>query len=323
MKGFKFSAKSKKKLRVLKLLLISLIFVGIAASIAVIGCNYIENRNFKETFYSVSSLKVNNKIRVIQISDLHSCTYGAENQKLIDRIQKLQPDLIVYTGDVLDSRAASSQPVVALCKALAEVAPSYYIYGNNEVERIYGESLTQDVLDKKFGFTDETRDPQQLLQAEDAFAAELEAVGVHVLKNRTETVTVGSTQVDIFGVLTSNPSAFWSYGGTNYDEYIYQNENHLKLMAIHEPTVFEEYAPDSWGDLMLAGHTHGGIVQVPVLGPLYTHDGGLLPQRSGRYAYGRFDVAGRPLIVSGGLENSNLLRINNRPELVIVDINKF
>ena len=35
------------------------------------------------------------------------------------------------------------------------------------------------------------------------------------------------------------------------------------------------------------------------------------------------DVQGRPLIVSSGLENSNILRINNQPEIVIVDINKF
>ena len=48
---------------VLLIFIISLIFIGIAASITILGCNYLENQNFKETFYSVSSLKVNNKIR--------------------------------------------------------------------------------------------------------------------------------------------------------------------------------------------------------------------------------------------------------------------
>ena len=81
--------KANKKLRVLKLFIISLIFVGIAASIAVVGLNYIENRNFKETFYCVSSMKVNNKIRVVQISDLHNCTFGEENEKLICEIEDL------------------------------------------------------------------------------------------------------------------------------------------------------------------------------------------------------------------------------------------
>ena len=69
MKGYTLTTKTKKNIRVLKLFLISLIFVLLAVSIAIVGCNYIGNRNFKETFYSVSSLKVNNKIRIIQISD--------------------------------------------------------------------------------------------------------------------------------------------------------------------------------------------------------------------------------------------------------------
>ena len=94
-------------------------------------------------------------------------------------------------------------------------------------------------------------------------------------------------------------------------------------MAIHEPTIFEEYSPDTWGDLMLAGHTHGGTTKIPVIGPAYTPDGGILPEHSGHYVYGRYDVQGRPLIVNSGLENNTFFRINNQPEIVIVDINKF
>ena len=74
---------------------------------------------------------------------------------------------------------------------------------------------------------------------------------------------------------------------------------------------------------MVSGHTHGGVVRVPVLGPLFTNEGGLLPERDGRFVYGRYDVSGKPLIVSAGLENSNIMRINNEPELVVIDINKF
>lgn len=87
--------------------------------------------------------------------------------------------------------------------------------------------------------------------------------------------------------------------------------------------MFEEYSPDSWGDLMLAGHNHGGTVKIPMIGPLYTHDGGFLPDRGGHFVSGRYEVQGRPLIISSGLENKNILRINNQPEIVIVDINKF
>ena len=312
----------KKKVWAVILLIFSMIFVILAASVALVGYNYLENQKFKETFYCVSSLKVNNKIRVIQISDLHNASF-VNDSKLVDRIGKLKPDAIIYTGDMVDSQISSDNAVVKLCKTLASVAPSYYIYGNNEVEKNYDCSLTQENLDKKFGFDDTNRDPTKLLEMTDDFTKNLEKAGVKVLKNSQDTITVGSTTVDIYGVLTSNPSSFWSYAGDGFDEFIYQNENNLKILAIHEPIVFEKYKPDTWGDLMLAGHTHGGLCKIPFVGPLYTTEGGILPARKGCFVYGRYDVQGRPLIVNGGLENSNIFRINNQPEIVIVDINKF
>lgn len=323
MKGYTYTSKTKKNIRVVRLFIISLIFVAIAMSIAIIGCNYIANRNFTETFYSVSSLKVNNKIRVVQISDLHNCLYGNNNQKLIDRVKKLNPDLIIYTGDIVDTKAESDDRAIALCKTLSDVAPSYYIYGNNEVEKYYDFILTQEMLDKKFGFNDKNREPEKLTEITDKLTKNLEKQGVKVLKNQSDTIVVGTTNVDVYGVLTSNPSAFWSYSGDSFDNYIYSNENNFKITAIHEPIVFEEFSPDSWGDLMLAGHHHGGTVKIPIIGPLYTHDGGILPGKKGHYVYGRYEVLGIPLIISSGLENKNVLRINNAPEIVIVDINKF
>lgn len=312
----------KKKVWAVILLIFSMIFVILAASVALVGYNYLENQKFKETFYCVSSLKVNNKIRVIQISDLHNASF-VNDSKLVDRIGKLKPDAIIYTGDMVDSQTNIDDDVINLCKTLAKVAPSYFIYGNNEVEKNYDGPLTQENLDKKFGFNDTNRDPQKLLELTDDFAKNLENVGVKVLKNSMDTLTIGSTTVDIYGVLTSNPSSFWSYAGESYSDFIYQNGNNLKIMAIHEPIVFEKYKPDTWGDLMLAGHTHGGLCKIPYIGPLYTTEGGILPARKGCYVYGRYEVQGRPLIVNSGLDNTNFFRINNQPEIVIVDINKF
>ena len=323
MNGYTLVTKSKKNIKVLKLFIISLIFVGIAAAIAIIGCNYIGNRNFKETCYTVSSLKVNNKLRIVQISDLHDCLYGKDNTKLIGRVKKLKPDLIIYTGDIIESKEEKNDSVISLCASLADIAPSYYIYGNNEVEKYYDTLLTQEALDKKFGFNDSNREPAKLLEITDEFTKKLEDSGVVVLKNKAETITIGTTKVDVYGVLTSNPSSFWSYAGESFDEYMYSNENNLKITAIHEPLVLSEYQTDTWGDLVVAGHTHGGVVRVPMVGPLYAHDAGIFPERRGHYIYGRYEVQGRPLIVSGGIENKNIFRINNQPELVIIDINKF
>ncbi len=312
-----------KNRRAAKLIVLGLVFLAFMLGVVVIGANYFSNRNFKETFYSVSSLKANNKVRVLQISDLHNASYGKENAKLIDRAQKLKPDLILYTGDCLDAAADSMDATVQLCKALSAVAPSYYIYGNNEAERYYDSSMTQDALDSKFGFNNQNRDGKKVSEQTDALESALAAVGVQVLKNETATVTIGRTQVDIYGVLTSNPSAFWSYAGESYERYLYENADSVKITAMHEPQVYETFESEYWGDVLLCGHTHGGSVRLPFVGPLYTKEGGLLPERSGAYAYGRYEVAGRPLLVSAGLDNQTLLRLNNPPELVIIDINRF
>lgn len=318
------SAKTKKNLTAAKWLILSLFFVCVTLLAAVLAGNYLVNRNFKETFYSVGSLKANNQIRVIQISDLHESVYGADNSKLTDRVAKLKPDIILFTGDCLDSAAASVRPLADLCAKLTETAPVYYIYGNNEAERYYDVPLTQDALDKKFGFRDDTRDAAALSALSDELEKAIEGVGVTVLKNRAATLTVGATKVDIYGVLTSNPSSFWSYAGESFNSYLYTDANSLKLTVLHEPVVLESFTPEtSWGDLIVCGHTHGGFTRLPRLGGVYTHEGGILPERGGHYVYGRYDVAGSPLIVSSGLENHNLFRLNNRPELVIIDINKF
>ena len=317
------SPKVKKNIRAAKFFVIGMIFVCIATAVIIVLCSYIGNRNFRETFYSTSSIKVDSRVRVIQLSDLHCASYGKNNNKLLERIKALEPDVIICTGDIVDSAKDDVEYAVNLGKELSKIAPSYYVYGNNEVESIYDFALNEKQLDKKFGFDKNNRDESALLKLKDSFEEQLEAVGIKVLKNEKDTIKVKTMTIDIYGVLTSNPSCFWSYSEKAFADYIYENTDNLKITAIHEPFIFEEFKPDFWGDLMVCGHTHGGVMRIPVIGPLYTHEGGLFPERKGHFVYGRYDTAGKPLIISSGLENSNLLRINNQPELVIIDINKF
>lgn len=313
----------RKTFKLIRLFIVIGIVVGIVSTATLFGCNHISNRTFAETFYNVGNIKANEKIRVIQIADLHNSTYGEENTQLIERVKKLNPDIIIYTGDCVEPNNASVEATVNLCSGLSDVAPSYYVYGNNEVELVYGYALTQDSLDEKLGFDDDKREPEKLLEIKDSFEKKLEKAGVKVLKNETDSVLVGSTMVDVYGSLTSNPSSFWSYGGDSFGDFLYSDKNHLKIFAIHEPFIFEEYEEDFWGDLVLCGHTHGGIVKVPVLGPLYTHEGGLFPERNDCYVSGRYSISKGTLVVSPGLDNASPFRINNKPELTIVDINRF
>jgi predicted MPP superfamily phosphohydrolase len=321
--GNAFSSETKKNIEALKFFAIGMIFVCIAIAIIVVMYNYIGNRDFRATFYSTSSIKVDSPVRVIQLSDAHGAFYGKNNKRLLERIEALEPDIIICTGDMVNSVKNDVDYAVALGKGLSKIAPSYYIYGNNEVEGIYDFHLVKEELDEKFGFNENNRDETALLKTEDSFEKKLENAGIKVLKNEKDTIKLRTMTIDVYGVLTSHPSSFWSYSGKAFEDYLYKNIANLKITAVHEPFIFEKIPSDFWGDLMICGHTHGGVMRVPVIGPLFTREGGLFPERDGDFVYGRYNISDRPLIVSSGLENANILRINNQPEVVVIDINKF
>ena len=124
------------------LLLLSLLFLGASALVAVFGVNFLTNRSFQETFYQVSSGKVSGNLRIIQLSDLHSTVFDGDNGELVRRIGLLSPDLIVMTGDCVEQSDRGYDVTLELCKRLVEIAPVYYIYGNDETTRAFDVDMT-------------------------------------------------------------------------------------------------------------------------------------------------------------------------------------
>lgn len=300
----------------------SLICLVLALILGVISINFIANRKFKENFYSVSISKTKDNFRIIQLSDLHTSTYGKDNADLIDRITKLEPDIIILTGDCVDQDATADN-TVSLCTALAKIAPTYYIYGNNECQKAFSNAMTLESLDELTGQPGETKDSQKLYDLDNGLKKTLEATGVKVLFNESDLITIGSTDIRIFGTLTSNPSAFWPYAGTAFNSFLNENTDEIKIFACHEPLLLETLEDEKWGDLVLCGDTHGGVVRLPGIGALYTRDDGLFPEKRGAMVYGKYKLGSSQVIVSSGLENKNPLRIFNQPEIVIVDVNNY
>ncbi len=82
--------------------------------------------------------------------------------------------------------------------------------------------------------------------------------------------------------------------------------------------MFEDYC-DAGAHLVLAGHAHGEQVRLPWLGGLYAPNQGILPE----YDAGRFESGDTVMIVSRGLGNSAFpIRVNNPPELVVVELRR-
>ena len=94
------------------------------------------------------------------------------------------------------------------------------------------------------------------------------------------------------------------------------------ILMTHVPILFEPQLSGYGFDLGIAGHVHGGIVKLPFAGGLYSDEEGFFPRfTSGRYTLQNQQV----LIISAGLGDSKPFppRINNMPELVVVDINRY
>ena len=291
-----------------------------AAVVVILGMNYISNITFEETFYQVGSGKINGNLRIIQLSDLHNAEFGDNNDTLVERIALLKPDIIVATGDMIEKNK-SADGFVSLCERLTEIAPVYVVYGNNETDSVYGIDMTHEELDSMTG-----GDPQKLVKSDDELKAALEAAGATVLLNGQATVKIGENTIDIYGVLTTNTSAFWEYCSESYDSFLNAETDHFKLMLCHEPYIFEEFGDGYWGDLMLSGHTHGGVIRIPYLGGLYERKNGFFPESNDEidaYIAGEYDFDGSSLIVSRGLTNKGLIRISNKPELVVIDVNRY
>ena len=97
-----------------------------------------------------------------------------------------------------------------------------------------------------------------------------------------------------------------------------EEDDSFKLLITHFPDMYYEILADEKIDLGICGHFHGGQIQIPVLGGLYSVDYGLFP----KYCNGLYELKNGTIYVSRGLGNSrNIPRINNRPELAVLDIN--
>lgn len=230
--------------------------------------------------------------KIAHVSDLHNAVFGRENEKLLSLIRAAEPDIIAITGDLIDSRHTDIDSALAFVEAAAEIAPVYYVTGNHE---------------SRLDF--------------DAIEPRLIAAGARVLRNEAEYIEHGGERIRLAGI--DDPS-FIRTGGTAEEraaaelEQLGDGGGTFTVLLAHRPELVEVYAEYGAG-LVLSGHAHGGQVRLPLLGGLYAPGQGLLPE----YDSGLYSLGETQMVVSRGLGNSVApLRVNNRPELVIVTLSR-
>ena len=247
---------------------------------------------FVDTFYEVEDDKILYPMRIVELADLHLHEFGENNVELVNEIARLKPDLIAMAGDMMNEDNPDASVVITLCRQLKDIAPVYFCYGNHEKQAIRVDQTSE-------------------------LNVALEGMGVHVLHNRYETIEVNGNRIDIGG-LSANPGTMdASYTQKFWQSYL--KSSNYRLLLVHYPNFFftgGELRGENI-DMALCGHLHGGQAVIPFKGGVYHPTGGLFPEMTD----GCHRVDNTWVVISRGLGNhSRMPRINNPPELVIIDV---
>lgn len=235
-----------------------------------------------------------NDFRIAQVSDLHNAVFGEDNAELLQILSECEPNIIVITGDLVDTEYTDIGVALDFAKEAAQIAGTYYVTGNHEA------SLPQ----------------------YDEFKAELENIGVVVLEDTAIQLEYKDEVITLIGL--SDPS--FTIKGDMFGELpamvdtklrgLIGDKNDYTILLSHRPELFETYV-NCGIDLVLSGHAHGGQFRLPFIGGLVAPNQGLFP----KYDAGLYTKGDTNMIVSRGLGNSIIpIRFNNRPEIVLLEL---
>ncbi len=245
--------------------------------------------------YELEQEKITEPVRIVLITDLHSCKYGKEQQNLLNAVQEQNPDLIALCGDIFDDALPDENTEITLA-ALAGTYPCYYVTGNHEGW------CTKEKFQKNMQF--------------------LEQCGITVLSGESEQIEIRGQKLAVSGIDDPDSLAYSeNKNNTLRQMQILNQEIHpeeFQILLSHRPELFPEYQNLHF-DLVLCGHAHGGQWRIPgILNGLYAPNQGLFP----KFAGGEYHSGNVTMLVSRGLarESTKLPRFYNRPELVVIDL---
>ncbi|MDY2882359.1 MAG: metallophosphoesterase [Romboutsia timonensis] len=250
--------------------------------------------------------KVFDKFKIVQISDLHNRSFGIDNSILLEKIDKLKPDIVCITGDLIDGANEDFSIALKLIDELSRKYQVYHIIGNHE----------QKVMFNKY---------KELYKE---YFKQLNAKNIINLENEMVKIERDSKCINIYGLVI--PYKYYpylfnrNYKNKSLDFNKYDVEKRLgkidnreyNILLVHTPFFFEGYS--KWGaDLVLAGHVHGGIIRLPIKGGLLSPNREFFP----KYDLGEYNMGKSTMILSKGLGGSKVLpRVNCKPEIVEITL---
>ncbi len=207
---------------------------------------------------------------IVQLSDLHVGTYGTDTtylHKVVERVNTLHPDAIMFTGDIVNSRSDELVPHTQVLSRLSAPDGVFSIMGNHD----YGDYSSWPSAEAK----QENLNLLHRLQKD---------MGWNLLLNRTDYIRRDSAQIAVIGVENIGDPPFHIYGNLE-ETYPALGDSITKILLSHNPAHWvKDIADDPAKNiaLTLSGHTHamqlevGGwspaVFRYPTWGGLYTSD---------------------------------------------------
>lgn len=258
------------------------IYILLIIGLIIIYSRYIATTGIQIKEYSV----INNKIpesfkgfKVVHFSDLKygSTTDQKYLKKLVNKINELNPDIIIFTGDLVSSNyKLTDNDKKSIIENLNKLDPKIDIYsirGDNDINETYNSIITQTKII-------EINNLNKLIYYK------------------------GDTPIMLIGLddsINGNQSLDMAF---NYEE-----NNYYKILITHEPDTYEKIK-DKNIDLFLAGHSLNGQVRLPFIGSIYT------PTGAKKYYDSKYKIDNTEIYISNGLGTSKIpYRLNNRPSI--------
>jgi uncharacterized protein len=225
--------------------------------------------------------------KIVQFSDTHLGFHYDLKQfkKMLSQISSLKPDIIFFTGDLMDApnQYPLTEEIVPLLKNLEAPFGKYSIYGNHD-HGGYGSDIYKNIM--------KLADFKLLLNASDQVQL-LDGSSIYVLG--IDDAMLGRPNFE---------SAMEKVPGETY-----------KILLSHAPDL-ADYAVDYGIQLQLSGHSHGGQIQIPFVGALIT------PPYAKNYREGFYELneAKNPLTlyVNRGIGTTRLpFRFLSKPEITL------
>lgn len=264
--------KKKHNILIYFILIIALLFLY---------SKYIEPYNLTIKEYKIENEYLPNSfdgIKIVHFSDVHlgSTVDIKYLDKIVNLINKQNPDIVVFTGDMLDKRRTlNDSEIESVKKSLSKIKSNlgnYAVSGNHDIKQL---DTYKKIMDTNFTILD---NEEKLIYYKE------------------------NNPISLVGLSDSSETKI------NYDVLEKEND-YYRFVLCHEPDEYKKISNYSF-NVMFSGHSHGGQVKLPFIGKIYT------PIGAKTYYDDYYKLDNKEIFISNGIGTTRIdIRFNSAPSI--------